>query len=303
MRVLASVNDVVTRYTGLVESARANNRLGYPLGAAYLRQATSLLRADALPPLADLGRTEQRRVDHEYSSSASAAGWLVAGLVVSLLVLLVAQIWLGTRTHRTFNLPLVTATAVVLVVGVVLAGVMVWSQSKAKATRSGAYFTTVELATARIDAFDAKSAESLTLIARGQGKSYEDRFQNLAKNADSILFDAAIGDEGDTRAAQRAFTNYYTVVHKKIRELDNGGNWDAAVALATGDSPDGANAAFATFDDASVKALDRSSAQLRHDLGDARAPLPVFGWIALVAGVAAAVAAGRGISTRLREYR
>ena len=35
--VLATVNDVITRYTGLVESAWSNNRVGFPLGAAYLR--------------------------------------------------------------------------------------------------------------------------------------------------------------------------------------------------------------------------------------------------------------------------
>jgi hypothetical protein len=301
--VLAKINDAVTRYTGLVESARANNRLGYPLGAAYLRQATTLLRTDALPPLEGLGTTVQRRVDHAYSASADATAWLVTGLLVPLVVLLGAQVWLAIRTRRLFNLPLVTATAVVVVVGIALSGVMWWSLDKAKSTRTNAYFTTLELASARIDAFDAKSSESLTLIARGQGQAYEDRFQNLAANADAILVNAASNDQGDIRAADDAFTNYYKVVHKKIRDLDNGGNWDAAVAVATGDSPSGANATFKAFNDASSRALDDSSAQLRGDLSDARSPLPAFAWIGLVAGLAAAVAAGWGISTRLREYR
>jgi hypothetical protein len=60
---------------------------------------------------------------------------------------------------------------------------------------------------------------------------------------------------------------------------------------------------FDTFDKTSGTALDRSSTQLRKALSDARAPLPAFAWIALLAGIAAAVAAGVGISTRLREYR
>jgi len=299
--VLAKVNDVVTRYTGLVESARANNRLGYPLGAAYLRQATSLLRTDALPPLADLGASEQRRVDHAYSSSASATVWLVVGLVLALVVLFVAQVWLNARTRRTFNLPLVTATAIVLVVGIVLAGVMAWSQSKAKDTRTGAYFATLELATARIDAFDAKSAESLTLIARGQGQAYDASFDNLSANVTAILDDA--GRSGDNEYAARQAFIAYTTVHAKIRDLDDKGNWDEAVALATNNAKDGANATFATFAAASGQALDQSSTQLRHDLSSARSPLTAFGWIALLAGIAAAVAAGQGVSIRLREYR
>jgi hypothetical protein len=299
---LAGVNDVVTRYTGLVESARANNRLGFPLGAAYLRQATDLLRSDALPQLEGLDRSVQSRVNHAYAASADATAWLVAGLVVSLVALVVAQVWLAGRTRRLFNLPLVAATAIVLVVGIVLSGVMWWSLNKAKSTRSNAYFSTLALATARADAFDAKSSESLTLIARGQGQPYEQRFKNEADNAQAILARAAQGGNNDIATAAKAFDDYRTV-HKQIRAKDDGGDWDAAVALATGSSPDGANAAFQKFNDASGQALQRSSTQLHRYLDDAHGPLPVFAWIALVAGVAAAVAAARGISVRMREYR
>jgi len=60
---------------------------------------------------------------------------------------------------------------------------------------------------------------------------------------------------------------------------------------------------FHRFDQASATALDQRAKQLRHDLGTARSPVTPFGWIALVIGVAAAVAAARGTSIRLREYR
>ena len=300
--VLADVNDVVTKYTGLVESARANNRLGYPLGAAYLRQATQLLRTDALPPLEDLGKTEQTRIAHSYSSSAHAMYWLVVGLLAALVVMLFAQAWLSGRTRRLFNLPLVTATAAVLVVGVVLVAIMAWSQSKANHTRSNAYFATVELATARIDAFDAKSAESLTLIARGSGQAYDASFKNLAANASLILDDAAQRGGAKEQAAKKAFTSYMQV-HNEIRSLDDKGNWDDAVKRATGAGANDANAAFGTFNTASTEALTQRSSQLRKDLGTARAPLVPFAWIALIVGVAAAVASVRGMSLRLREYR
>jgi hypothetical protein len=300
--VLANVNDVITQYTGLVESARANNRLGFPLGAAYLRQATNLLRSDALPPLEELGKTEQSRIADSYSASARAMYWLVVGLVAALAVLVFTQVWLAGRTRRLLNLPLVTATAAVLVVGVILVGVMAWSQSKANKTRSNAYFATVELATARIDAFDAKSAESLTLIARGSGQAYDASYNDLAENASLVLKDAAGRGGSNEQAAQQAFAAYQAV-HAKIRALDNGGNWDSAVALATGTSAEDANAVFATFNDASAKALSNRSAQLRNDLGTARAPLMAFAWIVLIVGVGAAVASIRGISLRLREYR
>lgn len=300
--VLANVNDVVTQYTGLVESARANNRIGYPLGAAYLRQATQLLRTDALPPLEDLVKTEQARIADSYSGSAHAVYWLVIGLLAALGILLFTQIWLAGRTRRLLNLPLVTATAAVIVVGVVLVATMAWSQSKANHTRSNAYFATVELATARIDAFDAKSAESLTLISRGSGQAYDQSFNSLARNATMILNDAADQGGADEQAAKTAFAAYQRV-HQKIRAEDDRGNWDGAVALATGGKATDANAVFGTFDTASAKALGQRSAQLHNDLSTARAPLTPLAWIALIVGVAAAVASIRGISLRLREYR
>jgi hypothetical protein len=299
---LAEVNDVITRYTGLVESARSNNRLGYPLGAAYLRQAATLLRTSALPALEDLGKTEQRRVDDAYSASARAMIWLVIGLLAGLAMLLVTQVWLSARTRRLINLPLLAATGGVLVIGAVLLGVMAWSQGKATHTREHAYFATLEVATGRIDAFDAKSAESLTLIARGSGQAYEASYQQLAKNATAVLNDAASRGGTNEQAAQKAFAAYQAV-HTQIRKLDDGGDWDAAVKLATGSTSTDSNAVFGAFDQASAKALDQRANQLRHDLGTARSPVTPFGWIALVIGLAAAVAAARGTSIRLREYR
>src|SRR4029079_1596910 len=67
---LQAVNEVLATYTGLVESARANNRQGFPIGAAYLRQASQTLRDDALPRLEALVNDERNRVD----GSSNAVG-------------------------------------------------------------------------------------------------------------------------------------------------------------------------------------------------------------------------------------
>src|SRR5262249_40114488 len=45
---VATIAGQLPVYTGLVESARANNRQGLPVGAAYLRQASELMRATIL---------------------------------------------------------------------------------------------------------------------------------------------------------------------------------------------------------------------------------------------------------------
>jgi hypothetical protein len=298
---LAKVNDVITTYTGLVESARANNRQGYPIGAAYLRTATSLLRNDALPGLEAISAAEQTRIDDSYSSSAYASYWLIAGLVVPLAVLVVAQVWLTRRTRRVFNLPLVIATGLVVVVGIAMAATMVWSQSKANDARSGAYFDSLELGSARVDAFDAKSAESLTLIARGSGQEYQARYAALAGDTKAILADYKERNPS-SGSVQSTFLAYDTT-HTEIRRLDDTGDWQKAVDLATGNGAKDSNALFTEFDSASAIALDSRSNQLRDQLESARSPLTALAWVALLAGIVAAIAAWRGISNRLREYR
>jgi hypothetical protein len=302
--VLADVNDVITSYSGLVESARSNNRQGFPVGAAYLRQAITLLHDKALPLLQSLAVSEHYRVDRAYAASAHAGYWLLAGLATALAVLLCSLIWVARRTKRVLNVGLAAAAVTVLVVGALLTGLMAWSQSKANRTRDGSYFATLELASTRIDAFDAKSAESLTLINRGSGQADEADFATLAANAALVLQDATDRGGAAEAAASHAFAAY-TSVHKRIRAFDDGGNWDQAVALATAPigNQDTANSTFAAFDRTSADALNAQVARVNSEVTSARSPLTWFGWIALLLGLAAAVAAWRGIADRLREYR
>jgi hypothetical protein len=297
---LERVNRVLTQYTGLIEAARANNRQGFPVGAAYLRQASRVLQDEALPSLATLVRVEQRRVEASISSGNTASDTLVILLVLALAALVAAQIYLSVKTRRTFNRPLVAATAVVLVAGLVAIGAVAWSQSQADDARDGPYRQTVALTNGRIGGFDAKSAESLALIARGSGAAFEERFRTASASAAGALSDASVSDPASTRSTRDAF-NQYLSEHAKLLALDQGGQHDQAVAAATGTGP--ANAAFAEFDRVSARALATQAADLGDALDDAAALLLPIAWLFLLAGLAAAVLAWRGVSERLREYR
>src|SRR5262249_53664527 len=46
---VAQIAQALPVYTGLVETARTNNRLNLPVGAAYLREASGLMRDRLLP--------------------------------------------------------------------------------------------------------------------------------------------------------------------------------------------------------------------------------------------------------------
>ena len=92
----------LTTYTGLVEQARANNRQGFPVGAAYLDQASAVLRSDVLPQLDELVQANSDRVDASFDSVGSVP-WLLALGILALAALVVVQVWLARRTHRRLN--------------------------------------------------------------------------------------------------------------------------------------------------------------------------------------------------------
>ena len=46
---MAEISEQLAAYTALVEAARANNRQVFPIGSAYLREASSLMQTSLLP--------------------------------------------------------------------------------------------------------------------------------------------------------------------------------------------------------------------------------------------------------------
>src|ERR1700677_3803411 len=108
-------------YTGEVQTAQADNRLGLPLGAAYLREASTLLRGPMLTAASDIYTRENAQLT---AASAQATGLplliftIVAGLAGGF-VLIRSWRWLARRTRRILNYGL-------LVVAVVGAVSLVW---------------------------------------------------------------------------------------------------------------------------------------------------------------------------------
>jgi hypothetical protein len=300
LAALQTASSDLTRYTGLIESARANNRQGFPVGVAYLRQASQLMRDSILPSLDAVTDTTTRDVDNAFDNADNSSGLLIT-TAGALAVLAAAQLFLSRRTRRTLNIPLLIATGAVLIASVLAGALGAVALHQATTTRDGAYTNAVALATARTQAFDAKSAESLTLIARGSGDIYEERFTSGADATLDALNSIPIETAGPSLDA---FTAYLDV-HNQIRELDNAGRWDDAVALATGTGDDtpSANNLFADFDDASQTALDRATSTTTDTLTSGSGLLTVAALALIAAGIIGGFAAWRGISIRLREYR
>src|SRR3954468_2853611 len=69
---LGVLSERVQTYAALVEQARSNNRLGLPVGAQYLTQASSGLRADAIPIVAQIVKANEERAQKEFDRSNSS---------------------------------------------------------------------------------------------------------------------------------------------------------------------------------------------------------------------------------------
>ncbi|MFI5711833.1 hypothetical protein [Kribbella sp. NPDC051620] len=294
-KALGELNVTLLTYQGLIEQARANNRQGLPLGSQYLKDASATLQDDSLPLLNALVTANQSRVDTEFNGVSKGNIWLLTGGLLALAVLIFALWWLAQRTHRYLNVPLAAAAVVVLLTTIVGGASLAGAASAAKDTRKFSYADTLALSQARIAAYDAKSNESLTLIARGSGTQFEDDWKAAAKTVDEQVAQggAAVQDQW----------NAYKDVHIKIRTADDTGHWDDAVQQAIGTGGATSNATFAAFDKSSGGRLADLSDTTQSKLQDARDGMPPIGWLGLPLGIAAALLAAWGFAQRLEEYR
>ncbi|OLF17379.1 hypothetical protein [Actinophytocola xanthii] len=299
-------------YTGLVETARAYNRQGFPAGAAYLREASGLMRAKLLPAAEELYSIDFRRLADE-QAHARAFPWGSTALVLVLLAALVAtQLYLTRRTNRLLNIGLVVASGSV-VVGLVWGSVALVLESVRIADGHDTGTRQVELAVqARIVALTMRANETLTLVARGDGGVYEEDWKELAPKIggdgeENLLVRArGLAADAETTAvldAARQNAADWLALHGRVRELDDGGSYENAIALAVGDGPDGAAAVFTELDANLLRAINNGRTQFVEETTSARAALT-----GLVPGIAvlsllAAVGVTMGIRERLREYR
>lgn len=298
---LAALTTSVVAYADDVALARANNRQALPVGAQYLRDASAGLRAESLPLLEALQGANQMRAEAEFETARRASVLVLVLGVLALGGVVVALVWLARRTHRYVNIPVAGAGLAVVAVVAVSAVVLGSVAGAVDRVRTGPYATALALSDARIAAFDAKANESLTLISRGSGASYEAAWVASAEVTAGRLGDATAIDASLARLEDQWAA--YAAVHADVRALDDGGQWDAAVAAATNRDEGGLNAAFADFDTASAERLTAASEETTTALAASSSGLAFWGWLGVLAGLAVAALSWWGFAQRIEEYR
>ncbi len=316
-KAVATISEQLPAYTGLVETARANNRQGFPVGGAYLSQASALMRDKILPAATQLYRDAALRLDDNYRSGSSTATLVIVAVagVAMLALLLAVQIFVRRRSNRILNLGLVGATVVVL-------GLLAWTlvcfaaghDALNRAQQRGSDSVEV-LSSARILTLRAQSNENLALIERGTSDTFVSQFDHVMRQlggkdgTGGLLGYAAgvadrIGDGSEIRTLSRDFTDLQKI-HSEVRTEDAQGRYNDAVGSSVGTS--GVQGPELTavqrlgngMQTQIMRAQDRlqsAAHDAQHGFGVLVIAIPVF---AVIAGLLVLL----GIERRIAEYR
>jgi len=300
-------------YAGEVETARADNRLGLPLGAAYLREASELMRATLLPAASDMYTAENTSL---HASSAQATGLPLAAVTLAVglgigYVLYRTSRRLRRLTHRVFNYGLLAARAAVAVSLLWLAAAYTVGRGDLLTAQARGSAPVEALAQADIAALQAHAYESLTLVDNGGDDAYQQDYlrqqRALGPGPGTLLTaaqTAAAGSEasGPAAAAIRHARAWYAA-HASVRALDDSGSHPAAVRSVLGSGPGDAGTQFGALstDLAAGIAADQATFD-----SSARAGQGAFTGLepgVIAAALVMAIGCAWGLNRRLAEYR
>ena len=319
-------------YTGMVESARVNNRQGYPVGAAYLRMASIMLHDQMLPLTQSIDQLNVKQLEDEYAGFKSGSFMRIAmfggaGLAL-LMVLGYMQMFLSRNMRRTFNLPLMAASAIVVAVtGYSVVSMTMMSNNLASA-KEVSFVSSYNWLTARGTAYDTKTDQSLYLIALGAGAKYEasmkDKVAKLAPvDVTQQMIDAAMRDDAPFKglfadeisskavsseerrqavAAVTALRNYLEQ-DSRIRTFDKSGRRAEAVSLALGNGTQEAQKAFDTFTEVLSANLKKATQDFDASVARAEGNMSFLDLGFIIISLLVMALTYLGLTPRINEYR
>jgi hypothetical protein len=293
----------IPNYTNYVGEADAFNREGVLVGAAWLEDASSLMRGILLPAASDLYGKENARLEGAY---VQATGFPVVAVVIAALfavAALGAQGWLTWRTHRVLNPGLVAAFVVcVLSIAWLLTSLAI-ARSDLLGARDQGSAPAQALVQAQITALKMHADESLTLINRG-GSSDPSQVDYTALSPQLAAQLAAAQSVGASSpgyqqavAAAKATQSWQTE-HKRLAD-DVADQYAMAVKLAIGPSAE----AFQAVQSAMTSGIGADQATFTSSSASGDDALGGLVAAMIVAGLLMAAACAWGVSRRIEEYR
>lgn len=304
--LLGRINANLAVYTGLIETARTNNRAGNPVGSSYLSEASSLMQETILPDAQRLYQETSSRVDAETTASTRIPAPVILVVATTIVFGLFANRWLAGRTRRHVNIGLIAGGMAIMImviwVGTVLA-ISTAGSRDAKDTSAQSLKTITNLA---ITAQQARADETLSLIRRGdehvRKQSYYQRIDTMQQQLASFLESNRSPDKSDLANADTLLAKW-RAADERINAYISVGNYQAATQVALGTGEDDSTPAFDKLEQALNEGIRQSRNQLRTDIINARNVLSGATVGGVVLSLSAALAVALGLAPRLSEYR
>jgi hypothetical protein len=312
------LNDLAERipvYTGLVGQAQADNRFGYPVAGAYLREASAMVTGPMLAETGDVIAEQQKATASGIGSASSFDVVLLVIVLLALVALLVVGRRLAKLTHRRVNIGLLGGALVVLA----LFGLSLAAYSGASGHAGIARTDFNDLSQAQRETSELSLAETyvaLQQINRGEDQGVNAEAASVAlKAADPAhpqsghAYSAAAAPGVHT--AQTAFDAFSTCSQHAI-SLAADGQFTEAVSATVGDGGGGVPVGAGGCESSATSLSNDlnnvyKAAQARFDqdmngmsgdyAGSGALPLGI------AAGLLGAAAAAYGLNRRLAEFR
>ncbi|WP_091195134.1 hypothetical protein [Micromonospora narathiwatensis] len=304
---VAQITTELPVYTGLVETARVYNRQGVPIGGAYLREASGLMRERLLPAVQRLSEATARELDDARDRAAAFPWFAVLLGLLTIAALVAVQRYLARTTNRVLNIGLVAATAATVGLVLWLGVSAVLAAGRLDASREQGSEPVARLAGVRVAALQARADEAHTLIARGNGARFEEDYvRAMADVTGRSGLPAVSNADPATRNSVDAATGEvrrWLAAHQELRALDDGGEYARAVAAAVGTGPESTASIFNQLDAHLADAIEHNGERFDRDVHRAAGALAGADTAVAVLATLLIVGAALGIQRRLAEYR
>jgi hypothetical protein len=294
----------IATYADLVGEADAFNREQVPVGAAWLGDASNLMRGTLLPAASNLYQHETARLSAAYSQ-ATGLPYLAAGIAILIgIAAFWAQRWLLRRTKRVLNVGLVAASLVGLLSLTWLLAGSASARSDLLAARDQGSVPAQALARAEITALRMHSDESLTLINRdGPDDSTEADFRSSEKKLTAEIMTAQRAGRGSPGAARAtaaaSAARAWYGEHARVQDANGNGDYLGAVQLSISNS----TRSFLRVDAALTAGIGADHAASAQQAGSGDQALGGLAAGMVIAAVLMAASCAAGISKHIAEYR
>ncbi|MEJ5998833.1 phenol hydroxylase [Corynebacterium sp. H130] len=314
LELIMEIQTQLPVYTGLVETARTNNRIGNPVGVAYMSEASSLMRLTILPAARELLDISNQRLNDEQRELTQPQWIPLSGLFAAVIMLLLAQRWLASRTRRRLNKGFLVATAfmTIALLWVVSTNAYTWYVGAKGYEEATAPLSS--LADARVLAQQARTQETMALVRREtSNQSIEDFDRVIHKVNDELdsYSSSKLIERGDNRAEMDSITaamSQWETLHSNLRRHLDQGEYEEATALSFQSkdgiaTPGGTTAEeFNTVDSGLAKLMADARSSLHTYLNNSLRATRWVSTLVLILSIASVTAMWLGIRPRLQEY-